>query len=249
MHRVAGFLAATCRCSGCCAIALFLGGMILCAGTVAATGEQVQEKPGDSVIDLEYGEEINETCAACHGEFGEGSLDGEYPRLAGMPVAYLARQLRLFKQRERLNIPMMPYATERELPEEDVMAVSAYLASIELPTKLPPIDESADFNAYQRLQASKRVINIARYPGNIEAGGGFYRRECASCHGNDGYGDAEDAIPQLAGQHSLYLLKQVNSIRNSERLHDEPDDAEVFQEYSDVEIGDLLAYLSVQDDD
>jgi cytochrome c553 len=181
--------------------------MILCAGTVAATGEQVQEKPGDSVIDLEYGEEINETCAACHGEFGEGSLDGEYPRLAGMPVAYLARQLRLFKQRERLNIPMMPYATERELPEEDVMAVSAYLASIELPTKLPPIDESADFNAYQRL------------------------------------------IPQLAGQHSLYLLKQVNSIRNSERLHDEPDDAEVFQAYSDVEIGDLLAYLSVQDDD
>ena len=204
--------------------------------------------PDDAGIDLEYGEEINETCAACHGEFGEGSLDGEYPRLAGMPLAYLARQLRLFKQRERLNIPMLPYATERELPEEDVMSVSAYLASIELPTKLPPIDESAGFDAYQRLQASKRVINIARHPGNIEAGGAFYRRECASCHGDDGYGDAEDAIPQLAGQHSLYLLRQVDAIRSGERLHDEPGDAEVFREYSDEEIGDLLAYLSVLDD-
>ena len=32
---------------------------------------------------LEYGKEINETCAGCHGENAQGSLDGEYPRLAG----------------------------------------------------------------------------------------------------------------------------------------------------------------------
>lgn len=203
---------------------------------------------GESEIDLDYGKEINETCAACHGEYGEGSLDGEYPRLAGMPVAYLARQLRLFKQRERINIPMIPYATDRELPEEDVVAVAGYLASIELPTKLPPIDETAGFNAYQRLQASKRVINIARYPGDVDAGAKLYRKECASCHGSDGYGDVEDAVPQLAGQHSLYLLRQVENIRSGERLHDEPGDAEVFQQYSDTGIGDILAFLSTLDD-
>ena len=64
-------------------------------------------------IDIEYAEEINDTCAGCHGEFGEGSIDGEYPRLAGLDEEYLASQIRHFKSRERLNIPMLPYATER----------------------------------------------------------------------------------------------------------------------------------------
>lgn len=233
---------------------LILGGMIFLATGFHAVSVSASPAASDAVtvdsseVDLEYGEEINETCAACHGEFGEGSLDGEYPRLAGMPAEYIARQLRHFKLRERLNIPMMPYATERELPEEDVQAVSAYLAGIELPTKLPPIDESSGFDAYQRLQASKRVINIARYPGDVEAGGRLYRKECASCHGHDAYGDAQDAIPQLAGQHSLYLLRQVENIRSGARLHDEPGDAELFREYSDTEIRDILAYLSTRDD-
>ena len=39
-------------------------------------------------IDMENGEEINEVCAGCHGEFGQGGKAGEYPRLAGMPGAH-----------------------------------------------------------------------------------------------------------------------------------------------------------------
>ena len=35
--------------------------------------------------DPENGEEINELCAGCHGEFGQGGKEGEYPRLAGQP--------------------------------------------------------------------------------------------------------------------------------------------------------------------
>ena len=198
-------------------------------------------------IDLELGEEINETCAGCHGEYGQGSIDGEYPRLAGLTDVYLARQLRLFKQRKRLNIPMLPYTNDRELPEEDLVSVAAYLASIELPTKLPPINE-AEFDALARLQAGKKVVNIATYPGDVEAGRKFYKQECASCHGQDGYGDDNKHIPRLAGQYSLYLLKQVENIRKAERFHDEADDAEIFREYTDAEIAAMLAYLATLDD-
>ena len=198
-------------------------------------------------IDLELGEEINETCAGCHGEYGQGSIDGEYPRLAGLTAEYIARQLRLFKQRKRINIPMLPYTNDRELPEEELVSIAAYLASIELPTKLPPIN-AAEFDALKRLQASKKVVNIAAYPGDVEAGRKFYKKECASCHGGGGYGDDNKDAPQLAGQYSRYLLKQVESIRTGERFHEDPDDAEIFREYTDAEVAAMLAYLATLDD-
>jgi cytochrome c-type protein NapC len=202
---------------------------------------------GLSPEDIEYGDEINETCAGCHGEYGQGSLDGEYPRLAGVDANYLARQIEHFKSRERLNIPMLPFATERELPGNDTRIIAAYLASIELPTTLPPIDKE-NFDAYARLKNSKSVLNIARYPGNITSGGRLYRRECSSCHADDGYGDRARAAPQLAGQHSVYLKRQVNRFRLGERLHNHTRDAEIFKAFKDTEIDDILAYISILDD-
>ena len=216
---------------------LLLPGLIFCAAARA----------GAPVVDLDLGEEINETCAGCHGEYGQGSIDGEYPRLAGLTDVYIARQLRLFKQRKRINMPMLPYTNERELPEEDLVSIAAYLASIELPTRLPPINE-AEFDALARLLASKKVVNIGTYPGDVEAGQRFYKKECASCHGRDGFGDDKKGIPQLAGQYSAYLLKQVEDIRAGERFHDDPDDAEIFREYTDAEIAAMLAYLATLDD-
>jgi len=202
---------------------------------------------GEADIDMEYGEEINETCAACHGEYGEGSLNGEYPRLAGLDREYLARQLQLFKNRERVNIPMLPYATERELPEDDIRTIAAYLSSIKLPTKLPPVSETA-FDAYERLQDSKLVVNIAAYPGNVAAGRRVYRKECAGCHAEDASGNAIRLVPSLVGQHSLYLLRQVDRFRKGERVHDAPRHAEIFRKFSDAEIGDILAWLAILDD-
>jgi len=200
-------------------------------------------------LDVEYAEEINETCAGCHGEFGEGTTDGEYPRLAGLDADYLAKQLRVFKSRERLNIPMTPYTTERELPEDDVVLIAEYLSQIEIPSKLPPIDESKEFDALARLKASGRVVNVARYPGDIKKGELFYNKECAGCHGEKGQGTEAREIPQLAGQYSIYLTRQVKKFRKGERLHDDPRDADIFKSFSDTQINNMLAFLSVLDDD
>jgi cytochrome c553 len=198
--------------------------------------------------DLEYGEEINETCAACHGEFGEGMPDGDYPRLAGLPRGYIAKQLRDFKTRARLNIPMLPYTSERELPETDLVSVAAYLEQIELPSKLPPIDED-NFDAFARLQQGKRVINIARLDGDIQAGEQLYQKECSSCHARDGYGKPAKRIPPLAGQHSSYLRRQFQKYRSGKRLHDDdPDDKALFEEISELQAHDVLSYLSTLDD-
>jgi cytochrome c553 len=169
-------------------------------------------------------------------------------RMASIPD-WLAKQLRDFKSRARLNIPMLPYTSERELPEEDLLAVAAHLAQIELPTRLPPVDEE-DFDAFERLQQSKRVINIARLDGDIRNGERLYRRECSTCHAADGYGKAAELIPPLTGQHSEYLKRQIVKFRKGERLHaDDTGDQQVFAQISAGEVHDILSYLSLMDDE
>ena len=107
---------------------------------------------------------------------------------------------------------------------------------------------STSFDALARLQESLAVVNIARYPGNEFAGERFYNKECAGCHGERGFGNADGLIPPLAGQRSQYLLRQVQNFRKGDRLHDDPRDSEIFKQFGNGEIADMLAYLSLQDD-
>ena len=200
--------------------------------------------------DMENGREINELCAGCHGEYGEGGGQGVYPRLAGQPEAFLAQQLLLFRERKRPNIAMVEYVDDRQMPDPDIQDVSAFLASIELPTRLPPIDENdPDFDALARLEAAKRVMQIPRAEGDIEAGGKLYRRECASCHGRDGYGKASDGVPMLAGQYTSYHWRQVEKYLQGIRIHD-PDAPEdrLLAAFSEQELRDIFAYVSILDD-
>lgn len=197
-----------------------------------------------SAVDVENGSDINQVCAACHGEFGQGGKGGEYPRLAGLPADYIAAQLRKFKARERINIPMIPYATDREVPENEVMDISAYLASIQLMNKLPEAKEPID--AFERLQLTKRLVNIPRLEGDLEAGRKLYKWDCGSCHGRDGLGKVKFGAPPLAGQYSTYLERQIRHFRTGEREHE---DAQLyFGNLSDTDIQNMLAYLSVLDD-
>ncbi|MCU7920955.1 MAG: c-type cytochrome [Candidatus Thiodiazotropha sp. (ex Dulcina madagascariensis)] len=201
-------------------------------------------------IDMENGEEINEVCAGCHGEYAQGGKEGEYPRLAGMPSAFLTKQLHLFRDRSRPNLAMVEYVDHRQMPDNDIQDIAHYLEQIVLPTKLPPVDETApDFNAYERLLASKQLMQIPRAPGNIDVGKKRYRKECGSCHGREGWGNVEKAVPMLAGQYTNYLWRQVKKYREKIRIHDEdaPDD-ELLSEFSDQELTDIFAYLSTVDD-
>lgn len=200
-------------------------------------------------IDMENGQEINEVCAGCHGEFGQGS-DSEYPRLAGQPIAYIVKQLELFKARKRPNIAMIEYIDERQMPAPDIADVSAFLQQIVLKTKLPPANENdPGFDAYARLIASKKLTQIPLVEGNINTGQKRYKKECASCHGKTGEGDQKKAVPMLSGQYTDYLWRQVTKYRKGIRIHDEdePDD-ELLKDFTDAELQDIFAYLSIVDD-
>ncbi len=201
-------------------------------------------------LDLENGEEINEVCAGCHGEFGQGGKEGAYPRLAGLPAAFIARQLHLFRERKRPNLAMIEYIDERQMPDSDILDVSAYLAGVDIPSRLPPVDENApDFDALARLRLARRIVQIPRAEGDIQAGRRLYVRECAACHGKQGEGDDGQAVPMLAGQYTNYLWRQVDKYVKGIRIHD-PDAPEerLLKEFTEQQLTDIFAYLSVLDD-
>jgi cytochrome c553 len=240
----AGFGAGFSARSGILVAVFWLVPMLVCA-----EGTDAEDHFADA--DLENGFEINEVCAGCHGEYGQGGKDGEYPRLAGLPAAFIARQLELFRGRDRENLAMVEHTEPRQMTDSDIRDISAFLAAVELPSRLPPVDETApDFNAYERLMATKRVLQIPRAEGDPAAGEVLYRRECASCHGRDGWGRERDAVPMLAGQYTNYLRRQVGKYIDKIRIHDpsEPDAEELLAAFTDEELRDIFAYVSILDD-
>ena len=199
--------------------------------------------------DLDNGEEINETCAGCHGEFAEGGKGGEYPRLAGLPADYIVNQLRLFRDQKRPNIPMLEYLNKDQLPDQEKVDVAAYLQAIQLTKKLPPIIEGEDFDAYERMMLTKRFLNIARLDGDIKKGEKLYKRECRSCHGKEGEGNIAKSIPMLSGQYTRYLKNQVKLFIEKKRIHDhDAPEEELLADFSEQELHNIFAYLSVLDD-
>ena len=68
-------------------------------------------------------------CATCHGDTMKGL--GNVPRLAGVHPIYLARQLFLFKDGSRNGVDaQLMKKTVAQMTDEDVVNVSAYLASL-----------------------------------------------------------------------------------------------------------------------
>jgi cytochrome c553 len=201
------------------------------------------------------GKEIYGPCAACHGDLGQGGKRGEYPRIAGQRAAYIEYSLKKFRSRERINIPMFPYTQERELPDTDIKAVSAYIAGIELPTKIPEFKPTDD--ALTRLLAMEKVLIIPKLEGDLANGGKLYKEECAYCHGVDGRGKTR--FPMLIGQYTNYLQKQMDAYIKGERPHDAVEDEEedpkpkaqhaakkigVLNRLKEKDIQDILAYIT-----
>jgi len=190
--------------------------------------------------DSEKGREINAVCAACHGQLGQGGKKGEYPRLAGQPEAFIVSQLRSFRSRSRINIPMFPYTQERELPDEDIRDIAAYLSSLRLSSKMP--DFKGDEDALTRLEMVDKVMIVPRSEGDIANGGALYQEDCAYCHGKTGLGGGR--YPMLVGQYGNYLKKQVDSYVKGERKHDDDDSRGILAELKDTDIRDIFAYLT-----
>ena len=193
-----------------------------------------------AAVDHEKGKEINGTCAACHSDNGQGGKKGEYPRIAGQQVKYLESQLKNFRSRTRVNIPMFPYTQERELSDDDIKEIAAYLNGIVLDTKMPNYTGNED--ALTKLLMAEKVMIIPRAEGDLANGEKLYQKQCAACHGKTGRG--RGMFPMLVGQYTNYLQRQVDLYLKGDRPHDEEGLVGVLNGLKQPEIQDILAYLT-----
>lgn len=145
-------------------------------------------------------------CLACHGADAMGLAPAGFPRLAGLPAGYLAKQLHDFRSGARNNPVMQPLA--KALSEEEITAVTATLAAMPGP-QTPQTHRSQSASGVGERLALRGVWE-RQVP------------ECVSCHGPGGVGVGV-AFPPLAGQPASYLVAQLNAWRDGTR-HNDPND-------------------------
>ncbi len=58
------------------------------------------------------------------------------------------------------------------------------------------------------------AVGVQGYP---DQGARTFTRYCSSCHGSQGEGDGDRAVPALAGQRFAYLVRQMSHIRSAKR--------------------------------
>ncbi len=212
--------------------------LLLISGLASAEPKEAS----DWEYDRHNAQDVLETCAGCHGKNAAGDDENGYPRLAGLKEKYIVRQLEAFKGRTRVNIPMDPYASERELPADDVRDVARLLSTMELQTAWPVL--TPEMTSYERLLATQAVFNVPTVEGDLVRGAELFDEECSDCHGEQGWG--EDDAPQLAGQHTNYLRKQVAAYQSGKRINEDMDG--VFEGLEERELEDIWAFLSTRDD-
>ncbi|RQR50358.1 cytochrome C [Burkholderia sp. Bp9126] len=141
-------------------------------------------------------------CIACHGAHGEGNAAASFPRLAGVPAAYLSAQLAAFADGSRQNPVMQPLAKLLSAPERD--AVSAYFAAL---PAAPGIATSNDAPVAPS-DTGAWLATRGRWTDGLPA--------CAQCHGPGGIG-VGSAFPPLAGQPAAYLAGQLHAWQQGTR--------------------------------
>ena len=93
----------------------------VCAALAWVPAASADFAPPNTEPDLLTGRDINGVCAGCHGDDGQGGKNGEYPRIAGLPLAYIYKQVKLFQQNARPNLPMLEHVHERQLSDQEIL--------------------------------------------------------------------------------------------------------------------------------
>lgn len=185
----------------------------------APSGEKVEalRRTGDP----KRGRDAYQVCQGCHRPDGSGRPDGSFPQLAGQHATVLIKQLADIREGRRDNPKMFPFAGKHVIDVQEVADIAVYLEGLPVPA------------------------NNGKGPGTqLERGKKLYTADCETCHGKHGEGDAKEFYPVLAGQHYLFMLREMHDIRDKRRRNANPKMVKIVQPYSDADMEAVVDYLS-----
>lgn len=163
-------------------------------------------------------EEQITVCLACHGAGGISRVP-ETPSLAGQPQFFTIAQLFLFRDGRRSSVAMT--AAAKDLTNDDLRALSAYIA------KLPPPEPPPDSPDPERAARGRALAG---------------RHHCTVCHNPDFSG--RDQMPRLANQREDYLRKAMREYKSGARVGYAGAMAVELRELTDADLDDLAHYLA-----
>jgi len=172
-------------------------------------------------------------CVTCHGQSGQGTDNGYFPRIAGKPAGYLYNQLVAFRDGTRTYPPMnylvayLPDAYLREIAEHFAKQRPAFAA---------------------RTEAAVDATLLAR--GQGLATGGDPKAgvpACVACHGA-GLTGMDPGIPGLVGLRTSYIVAQLTRWKVGDRHAAAPDCMKrIAARLSDTDITAVSAWLARQE--
>lgn len=173
--------------------------------------------------DVARGKTAYEVCEGCHRKDGSGRANGIYPRLAGQHARVVIKQLVDIRSGRRHNPEMAPLVAEPVLSLQAMADIAAYVQDL-------PVAASNGKGAGSDLALGKQL----------------YDRDCATCHGAAGQGDAAAFVPLVAAQHYRYLLRELLTIGDGSRRNSNADMVKVIKPYSQAELEAVADHMSRQ---
>jgi cytochrome c553 len=172
-------------------------------------------------------------CVTCHGQSGQGTLNGYFPRIAGKPAGYLFNQLVAFRDGVR-KYPPMNYLVAY-LPDAYLREVAEHFAR-----QRPPLAP--------REPPAATALAIER--GRVLATSGDAAKQipaCIACHGATLTG-MEPGIPGLVGLRAAYIAGQLTRWRVGDRHAPDPDCMKrIASRLSESDVTAVSAWLASQE--
>lgn len=205
------------------------GVLVLLACVPAALAQQAATPAFKAVDSIEA---RVQGCVTCHGQSGQGTRSGYFPRIAGKPAGYLFNQLVAFRDGTR-QYPPMNYLVAY-LPDTYLREMADHFAK-----QRPP------FEAREPVAVDAATLERGRVIATVgDAAHGI--PPCLACHGARFTG-MEPGIPGLAGLRPAYVAAQLTRWRVGDRHAAAPDCMQrIASRLSESDIGAVAAWLGAQ---
>ena len=187
---------------------------------LALTGCGEEQVPGPAAADVDAGKAfVQAHCTGCHTLEGGGKT-GEIPNLAGQPQEYLVSAMNAYREGSRHHSALQGLISGTS--DEHVRNIAAYFAGLPpLPAESPkPPAEDAVYDEGSQIAAA-----------------------CIDCHGMRGQSNTPN-VPNLAGQHPMYLIVATQEYASGER--DNAEKEAMLSGLDNVDIEKMAMYFAAQ---
>ena len=206
--------------------------LLLAVAFVSEGFAHAQNEAVPAFKSLESMEARVQGCVTCHGQSGQGTGNGYFPRIAGKPAGYLYNQLVAFRDGKR-HYPPMNYLVAY-LPDPYLREIAEHFARQRPPFAAQdqtPVDPSL-------LSRGQNLVLTGDPQKGVPA--------CVTCHGT-GLTGMNPGIPGLVGLRPTYIAAQLTRWRVGDRHATEPDCMKrIATRLSDMDVAAVSTWLGRQ---